>query len=220
MGRNAAKKLSSKAGANKPGASNATIEPGPEVAIQQGIAAAAKGDADAAYRIFSQTVELHPAVPEAWVWLGGTSPDLDKAETAFEKAYSLDPENEYASLGLRWVRLQRKAALNDIMGAPMPAPESPTWSEQVSYSPPVEAPGVQADTITCPNCGKANSRSEKFCQDCGQDLQTALAAANPQGFIQPVEVQRDLSKYFIAVGVALLLLTLGVTIYLLLRPQG
>ena len=113
MGRSNAKKSLSKIGANKAGKAGAVeaVETGPEEAIQRGIAAAERGDKDAAHKIFSETVELYPSAPEAWVWLGGTSPDLDNAESAFEKAYALDPENEYASLGLRWVRLQRKAAL-------------------------------------------------------------------------------------------------------------
>src|SRR5439155_20378003 len=104
-------------------------------AIERGITAAERGDKDAAHKIFSETVELYPSAPEAWVWLGGTSPDLDNAESAFEKAYALDPDNEYASLGLRWVRLQRKAALNDLVSAPAPAsgpsPDTPSWTDLV-----------------------------------------------------------------------------------------
>src|SRR5436309_16064571 len=133
MGRNTAKKSLSKLGANKDGASKAGLDGagnpavaviGPDEAIQRGIAAAERGDKDEAHQIFSETVELYPSAPEAWVWLGGTSPDLDNAESAFEKAYALDPDNEHASLGLRWVRLQRKAALSDLASPPasMPAP--------------------------------------------------------------------------------------------------
>src|SRR5689334_2422792 len=132
MGRKSSGKTNNKAAANKADtgtaqAAGAVAEASPELAIQQGIVAAEHGDRDAAYRIFSETVELYPSVPEAWVWLGGTSPDLDNAETAFEKAYTLDPDNEQASLGLRWVRLQRKAALNDMMGPATSAPESSSW---------------------------------------------------------------------------------------------
>jgi len=168
MGRNSSRKSSSKtaskAAANKADAGNgsaagAVADASPDAALQQGIAAAVRGDKDAAYKIFSETVELYPSVPEAWVWLGGTSPNLDNAETAFEKAYTLDPNNEQASLGLRWVRLQRKAALNGMMAPATAASETPSWSEMVSYAAPAEVAnaGGQAATVQCPNCGKENS---------------------------------------------------------------
>src|SRR5215216_5784074 len=91
-------------------------------AIEMGIEAVERGARAEAYDIFKQTAELHPNTSEAWVWLGGTSPDLDIAESAFERAYTLDPDNEEASLGLRWVRLQRKVSLADIVGATVPVP--------------------------------------------------------------------------------------------------
>src|SRR5439155_3706032 len=188
-------------------------------AIERGITAAERGDKDAAHKIFSETVELYPSAPEAWVWLGGTSPDLDNAESAFEKAYALDPDNEYASLGLRWVRLQRKAALTDLVSAaapvavptpsPSPSPDTPSWTELVSYSPATEAPDAQAAAVKCPNCGNENGPGEKFCQNCGQDLQSALASdTSSQPFIQPVPVKHDLSRYAIAFGLVLLLVSI------------
>src|SRR5947207_2002292 len=131
MGRSTAKKSLNKLGANKDGANKAgktgpgeaaVAVAGPDDAIQRGIAAAESVDNNEAHKKFSQTADLYPSAPEAWVWLGGTSPDLDNAESAFEKAYALDPDNEHASLGLRWVRLQRKAALNDLASAPAPVP--------------------------------------------------------------------------------------------------
>jgi hypothetical protein len=212
----------SKAGGNKTATTSAVIEPGPEAAIQRGITAAEEGDKDTAHRIFGETVELYPSAPQAWVWLGGTSPDLDDAEMAFEKAYTLDPDNEYASLGLRWVRLQRKAALNipgcaaspGATGPAVAAPESPALSASVSYAPPAEAPSFQTTTIACPNCGKENSRREKFCTDCGQDLQAALAASNPQGFIQPVKETLDISRILIIAGAILMVVVIVLGVYL------
>jgi len=212
----------SKAGANKAATVSAIAEPGPEVAILRGITAAEKGDKDAAHKIFSDTVELYPSAPQAWVWLGGTSPDLDDAEMAFERAYTLDPDNEYASLGLRWVRLQRKAALNvpgfatsaDTTGPAVAAPEIPPSSVPVSYALPAESSSVQATTIECPNCGKENSRQEKFCQDCGQDLQAAIAATNPHGFIQPVQEKRDIGRYLVIAGLVVLVVFAVLAVYL------
>jgi len=156
-------------------------------AMKSGIEATERGEREAAHRIFRDTSELHPDTSEVWVWLGGTSANLDDAEAAFEKAYTLDPENEQASLGLRWVRLRRKAELDRMVGAAMPvaapvplAPPAQGDAEVRAEAAPV-AVAAQAvplvgtkSTITCPNCARENPANEKFCVDCGQDLSAAL----------------------------------------------
>ena len=158
---------------------------GVQEAIEQGVSAIQNGNRQEAYTLFEKTAGVHPNVSEVWVWLGGTSPDLDTAETAFERAYSLNPDNEEASLGLRWVRLRRKASLADIVGAtvPMPGPISgasaiaaasggtatPVHSQPLSHYPlgnDVAAEGA----LTCSNCGRTNKADERFCVDCGQNL--------------------------------------------------
>ena len=114
-----------------------------------------------------------------WVWLGGTSPDLDSAEAAFERAYSIDPENEQASLGLRWVRLRRKVSLADIVGATVPVPGSPIHGEHIGRAPRKKgaARTEPIANVVCPNCGKENASSERFCVDCGQELPMATPGA-------------------------------------------
>src|SRR5437588_5042242 len=76
--------------------------------LQRGIDAAQAGDKATAHRIFQSLAAVSPNSVEAWIWLGGTSPNLDEAEAAFEKAHELDPLNEEASLGLRWIVLRRQ----------------------------------------------------------------------------------------------------------------
>ena len=162
-------------------------------AIKSGIAASERGERDTAYKIFRDTAELHPNTSEVWVWLGGTSANLDDAEAAFEKAYALDPENEQASLGLRWVRLRRKAELDRMVGAgaavprpvaapvPVPVPaqgDSPTATATGDGAVGAAPMAVAKSTITCPNCARENPAKEKFCVDCGQDLSAALTQAS------------------------------------------
>src|SRR5437879_4953485 len=208
MGRDSGKKSSGKARSSK-----AVEDSGPVEAIKMGVAAVERGDKDAAYRIFQQTTELHPDTTDAWVWLGGTSSNLDDAEAAFEKAYSLDPNNEQVSLGLRWVRLRRKAALNNIVGAAVPAPDSSTWSDFVSYTPPAEAANSQGATITCPNCGKVNDAVVKFCLDCGQDLRSsAVPGATSPGYIQPESGKQGMSRYLMAAGIVVVLVAIGIAL--------
>src|SRR5829696_5961437 len=86
----------------------ATMDPGVADAIGKAVATIEVGNREEAHEIFRQTVEHYPKAPEAWIWLGGTSPSLDDAQAAFELAQELDPNNEQAQLGLRWVRLRRE----------------------------------------------------------------------------------------------------------------
>jgi hypothetical protein len=77
--------------------------------MERGIAAAQAGDKATAHRIFQSLAVRHADIPDIWVWVGGTSPTLDEAEAAFERAATLDPGNEEARLGLRWASLRRQA---------------------------------------------------------------------------------------------------------------
>jgi tetratricopeptide (TPR) repeat protein len=76
--------------------------------MQHGIDAAQAGDKATAHQVFQRIAARNPGLVEAWIWLGGTSPSLDEAEAAFEKAHELDPMNEEANLGLRWIVLRRQ----------------------------------------------------------------------------------------------------------------
>jgi len=177
-------------------------------AITLGITAIEQGDRDGANKIFNDTVTLDPNNAEAWVWLAGTSSDLDDAEAAFEKAYALDPNNEQASLGLRWVRLRRKVALNEMVEAVVAAPGSATsgWNDGTAYAPLAVDMG-QIITVKCNNCGKENALSEKFCLDCGQDLRGPSTAITPTpNYIKPEPVKDGPPRYLIAVGIAVMVL--------------
>ncbi|HKP52290.1 MAG TPA: tetratricopeptide repeat protein [Chloroflexia bacterium] len=81
-----------------------------EDAMRRAVAAAQAGDKPTAYTMFRQIALRHPNAAQVWVWCGGTSPTLDEAEHAFKQAQRLDPTNEEANLGMRWVALRRQAA--------------------------------------------------------------------------------------------------------------
>ncbi|HET9492736.1 MAG TPA: hypothetical protein VFR15_00730 [Chloroflexia bacterium] len=93
-------------GANAP---SPGIDPALQEDMERGIAAAQAGDKATAHRIFQSLAVRHADIPDIWVWVGGTSPTLDEAEAAFERAATLDPNNEEARLGLRWASLRRQA---------------------------------------------------------------------------------------------------------------
>jgi tetratricopeptide (TPR) repeat protein len=105
-----------------------TQTPSLEEAMQRGVTAAQMGEREEANRVFRELVEEYPNSADIWVWLGGTSADLDEAEIAFEQAKTLDPNNEKANLGLRWVQLKRgETESSTIVGAPVPMPAQPDW---------------------------------------------------------------------------------------------
>jgi hypothetical protein len=91
--------------ANQPAGTNPELQK----EISLGMGAAQSGDKASAYRIFQALATRHTDAPDVWVWLGGTSPNLDEAEAAFQRAIMLDPMNEEANLGLRWVTLRKHA---------------------------------------------------------------------------------------------------------------
>ncbi|MFL5734059.1 MAG: LysM peptidoglycan-binding domain-containing protein [Chloroflexia bacterium] len=104
-----------------------THESGAQEATRRGIEALRRGERDAAYDFFHEAARLAPGDSYAWLWLGAISPDLDQAESAFSLAYDLDPNNVQASLGMRWVRLQRRSAITGearpaITGEAVPVP--------------------------------------------------------------------------------------------------
>jgi hypothetical protein len=98
-------------GSNATAVANQPAGTNPEVQkeISLGMGAAQSGDKASAYRIFQSLATRYTDAPDVWVWLGGTSPNLDEAEAAFQRAIMLDPMNEEANLGLRWVTLRKHA---------------------------------------------------------------------------------------------------------------
>ncbi|MDQ6693732.1 MAG: hypothetical protein M3014_04825 [Chloroflexota bacterium] len=78
-----------------------------EETMQQGIAASEAGEKEKAYGIFQDVAREYPDALEAWVWMGWSSPTLDDSEKSFRKAFALDPTNEEAVMGMRWVQSQR-----------------------------------------------------------------------------------------------------------------
>jgi tetratricopeptide (TPR) repeat protein len=110
--------------------------------MEQGIAAAQAGDKPGAYKLFKEVSERHPNSADVLVWLAGTCPTLEEAEEVFRRAAEIDPTNEGASLGLRWVALRRQALRGDAEGdtnqmpktaGPSPAVEEKEEAAKLSF---------------------------------------------------------------------------------------
>lgn len=94
--------------------------------IQEGIEAVRAGNKAEAHKIFEKLAATQSSNADIWVWMGGTSSDMDEAEQAFRRAYDMDRNNEKAILGLRWVALRRQTL--------QPATTGPALSSDTSVS--------------------------------------------------------------------------------------
>ncbi|MEA2574581.1 MAG: hypothetical protein QOH93_1879 [Chloroflexia bacterium] len=83
--------------------------------LHQAVRTVQSGDKSTANRMFEHILSQRASDPDIWVWFGGTSNNLDDAETAFRRAREIDPFNEKATLGLRWVSLRRQLAFATAM---------------------------------------------------------------------------------------------------------
>ncbi len=116
--------------------------------MARAIAAAQGGDKLAAHKIFQSLAARNGHMPDLWVWLGGTSSNLDEAEAAFQRAAMLDPTNEEANLGLRWVAL-RKQVLSSGSDNPIAAMERSSSSTS----------GLASGSLTSSSLGTGNLSS-------------------------------------------------------------
>jgi tetratricopeptide (TPR) repeat protein len=152
---------------------NGLETPSLDQAMQRGVTAAQMGEREEANRVFRELVEEYPNSADIWVWLGGTSADLDEAEIAFEQARTLDPDNEKANLGLRWVQLKRgEGELSTIVGGPVPVPTQPSWAQSGEIEPAATAQlpdleGSAQPTMDVPFSGKFTAQEPAATRSSG-----------------------------------------------------
>lgn len=102
-------------------------------ALAQAIADARAGRRDDAVRRLRQIVQADPANVDAWIWLGGTAPDVAEQRRALERALALAPDNERAQQGLLW--LQRTAPQAFVQPAPAAPPNDGRWARAQGATP-------------------------------------------------------------------------------------
>lgn len=190
-----------------------------EEAMERGMAAAQAGQKVSAYTIFKQIAELHPDRPEVWVWLGGTADSLFEAEAAFRRAETLDPNNEGAILGLRWVELRRQGSAQAEAGTQ----EQPVFSETASRQ--AEAQ-LDAALASAPSTGAA-TEGEAVAVSGGisaadVDAAYTAGASSPAAGVTGSEVaqptvapttQSGMSPVVVALTVFVVLLLVGLLIW-------
>ncbi len=72
--------------------------------LREGIDIAKSGNKQLAHTLLIEATEIDPLNELAWLWLAGVSEDHDEAAACLQQVLVLNPENEHARRGLKWVR--------------------------------------------------------------------------------------------------------------------
>jgi DNA-directed RNA polymerase subunit RPC12/RpoP len=164
-----------------------------EELLRDGITALKGGDRHLARRLLQRATMVKAVDARPWLWLSGTTDDLNEQRQLLEKAVAADPSNPTAARGLAMLRAQ-------MSGAPAPAPVIPQTAAPAPQSPsPVQSSKVldaQAQTFLCPKCGGHMSfnvhKGDLTCEFCGhvQVTDKRLAADSGEvaiGFVLPTQ---------------------------------
>jgi ribosomal protein L37E len=164
-----------------------------EELLRDGITALKGGDRYLARRLLERATMIKAVDARPWLWLSGTTDDVDEQRQLLEKAVAADPSNPTAARGLAMLRAK-------ISGAPAPVPLSPPAVPAAAPSPNTAQPpkvlDAQAQTFLCPKCGGHMSfnvqKGDLTCEFCGyiQVTDKRLAADAGEvaiGFVLPTQ---------------------------------
>jgi tetratricopeptide (TPR) repeat protein len=141
--------------------------------LHAGIAAARAGDRAQARHLLLQVIERDEQVEAAWLWLSDVVDDPAERQICLENVLTLNPDNQAARTGLRWLQGQaspeHQAAPPAGPSPPGPAPAPPpTPAYREPAPPPSPAPALEIDPFGCPYCGGSIRPEEPRCLDCGR----------------------------------------------------
>ena len=114
--------------------------------IEQGHAAAQRGNNEQARNYLQAAVDLEPNNATAWLWFAGVLEDLEDQKYALEQVLALDPDNIRAEQGLEYVeeqlalQPQREPSISFDKEPPMGEGESFTVDQQLRASLRAEEP--------------------------------------------------------------------------------
>ena len=113
-----------------------------EQILSAGIAAVKSGELEQARELLCRAASMVPTDARAWLWLSGTTQDLEEQRNYLENALAADPNNGAAKRGL--VLLSKKIEEEQIL------PEGQGVTARTPTEPELAQP---SETFLCPNCG-------------------------------------------------------------------
>jgi tetratricopeptide (TPR) repeat protein len=129
--------------------------------LQRGIEAARAKRNDEARELLLRVVQLDEHNEQAWLWLSGVVESLDDRRVCLENVLALNPNNQRAQAGLRW--------LDQHAPVPPPAP----LEHCPHCNAPLPASGEKCPSckqpvlIVCPHCGDFTEIRKAQCVFCG-----------------------------------------------------
>ena len=108
--------------------------------LQEGQAAARRGDRAMARALFTQLVEQDPRNEEAWMWLSGVVSDPDEQQICLENALVINPYNAHARKGLEFVLTKTNTPARVPLTPPAPAVSPVASTVAVPTPPPASTP--------------------------------------------------------------------------------
>lgn len=153
--------------------------------LQAGIAAARAGRTDEARDLLLQVIAIDEQVEAAWLWLSGVVDDPAERRICLENVLTLNPGNERARAGLRWLAdhgiveapLRPAEPLAPVASHP-PEPARPVLRSPDSIPTPAPVspesgagqvmPKVEISPFGCPYCGGPIRSDESRCLSCAR----------------------------------------------------
>ena len=143
--------------------------------LQQGITAARAGEKGRARELLLHVIEQDEGVEAAWLWLSGVVDDPAERQICLENVLALNPNNQAAQAGLRW--LAEQSAISAPAPSPPQAPRpvlAPVPDEPPPAAPPRPAKATPAtidiDPFGCPYCAGSILEEEPRCAHCGRTV--------------------------------------------------
>jgi tetratricopeptide (TPR) repeat protein len=124
--------------------------------LGEGIRSAREGDRTRARELLMRVVELDERQVRAWLWLSEVVDDEADRVLCLENVLAIDPGNQVARTGLRWLREQQARTCEEVETAGR-HPSDDLWEE-----PP--------HPLHCPYCAAMTEEADRRCATCGGQL--------------------------------------------------
>ena len=124
--------------------------------LREGIRSAREGDRTRARELLMRVVELDERQVRAWLWLSEVVDDEADRVLCLENVLAIDPRNQVARTGLRWLREQQARACEE--------------AETEGRHPPRELWEEPPHPLRCPYCAAMTEEADRRCATCGGQL--------------------------------------------------
>jgi len=129
--------------------------------LQRGIEAARAKRNDEARELLMQAVQLDEQNEQAWLWLSGVVESFDDRRVCLENVLAINPTNQRAQAGLRWLDEHTPAA------PPVEVDYCPHCNAPLPPSGQKCSVCKQPVIIVCPHCGDFTEIRKAQCIHCG-----------------------------------------------------